>query len=320
MARVFMSYTHKDEALRDELEVHLAMLKREGVIEVWHDRRINAGDDLNASIDAQLDHADIVLLLVSPDFLASKYCYDIEVQRAIARHHAGEARVIPVILRYCDWQSPAVPFNQLLAVPRDGLPVTKWPDRDEAFLDIVRQIRSALPKAPRQAFSQPSGSAITENIQRVDVPRSSNLRLTKTFTDVDKDRFLDEAFAFISRFFELSLSELQQRNSGIDSRFIPIDGNAFGCVIYQQGKTVARCGIRRNVARGFGAGISFSHDESAPGNTLNENLTVETDEQSMFLRPMGMQMFRGDTRDSKLSFEGAAEHYWALLIEPLQRR
>lgn len=59
MARVFMSYTHKDEALRDELEVHLAMLKREGVIDVWHDRRINAGDDLNASIDAQLDHADI---------------------------------------------------------------------------------------------------------------------------------------------------------------------------------------------------------------------------------------------------------------------
>jgi hypothetical protein len=84
--------------------------------------------------------AHIVLLLVSADFLASNYCYDIEVTRAMARHEAGEARVIPIILRPVDWQS--APFGQLQALPKDGRPVRSWPDPDEAFLDIALGIRS----------------------------------------------------------------------------------------------------------------------------------------------------------------------------------
>ena len=71
MHRIFFSYSHKDEALRDQLEVHLAMLKRQGLIESWHDRRIDAGDVLDESISAHLEEAEIILLLVSSDFLAS---------------------------------------------------------------------------------------------------------------------------------------------------------------------------------------------------------------------------------------------------------
>lgn len=107
MANVFFSYSHKDEPLRDELEVHLAMLKREGAISAWHDRKILAGDVLNGEIYARLNDAQVVLLLVSPDFLASAYCYDVEVERAMQLHEQGRARVIPVILRPCDWQTSA---------------------------------------------------------------------------------------------------------------------------------------------------------------------------------------------------------------------
>ena len=122
MAVLFFSYSHKDEALRDKLEVHLAMLKRQGVIETWHDRRIVAGDEFAGRIGEELERADIVLLLVSPDFLASDYCYDIEMARAMERHEAGETRVMPVLLRPCDWRD--APFGKLNATPKDGKPVS----------------------------------------------------------------------------------------------------------------------------------------------------------------------------------------------------
>ena len=96
MSRLFFSYSHKDEKLRDQLEVQLAVLKREGAISTWHDRRIMAGDVLGQRIDEELERADIILLLISPDFLASDYCHDMEMQCALARHAERSARVIPV--------------------------------------------------------------------------------------------------------------------------------------------------------------------------------------------------------------------------------
>lgn len=139
---VFYSYSHKDKELRDQLETHLTMLKRKGIIEGWHDRRISAGREWEGQIDQHLNSAKIILLLVSSDFLASHYCYDVEVERAMQRHKAGEARVIPIILRPCDWQS--APFGKLNSLPTDVKPVTRWEDRDEAFLDIAQGIRDAI--------------------------------------------------------------------------------------------------------------------------------------------------------------------------------
>ncbi len=150
MITVFFSYAHHDEALRDELEKHLAMLKRQGVIDTWHDRQIDAGQDVHAEISEYLEKADIILLLVSADFLASDYCCDIEMRRALERHQRGEARVIPVILRPCEWQ--IAPFGRLVATPTDGKPITKFSDRDDAFLQITQAIRKAAkklhPRAP----------------------------------------------------------------------------------------------------------------------------------------------------------------------------
>ncbi|WP_437948078.1 PQQ-binding-like beta-propeller repeat protein [Sorangium sp. So ce296] len=140
--RLFFSYSHRDEALRDELETHLALLKREGLLQSWHDRRIGAGDDWAGQIDRNFDEAEVILLLVSADFLASDYCFDKEMQRALERHDAGQARVIPVILRKADWHS--APFARLQALPKDGRPVTLWQDRDEAWTDVALGIRRAI--------------------------------------------------------------------------------------------------------------------------------------------------------------------------------
>lgn len=156
MATVFLSYSHKDEILKDQLEVQLSTLKHQGLIEAWHDRRIKAGDEFDGAISAELDRADVILLLVSPDFLASRYIRDNEMVRAMKRHEAGEARVIPVILRACDWTHAS--FGTLLAAPKDGRPIKSWPDIDEAFLDVVRMIRDALP-APGDPMRGSAGAA-----------------------------------------------------------------------------------------------------------------------------------------------------------------
>jgi len=108
---VFFSYSHRDEKLRDKLAPHLSMLQREGVISAWHDRKIGAGTEWAKAIDDNLNAAGIILLLISADFLGSDYCYDLEMKRAMERHEAGEARVIPIILKPVDWSS--APFSKL---------------------------------------------------------------------------------------------------------------------------------------------------------------------------------------------------------------
>lgn len=139
---IFFAYAHEDEDLRDELEKHLTDLKRQGVIATWHDRKIGAGKEWESEIDPHLNTAPVILLLISPDFIASDYCMNVEVKRAMERHEDGEARVIPVILRPVDWKS--APFGKLKALPTDGNPVTSWPDRDEAFFDVAQGIRAAV--------------------------------------------------------------------------------------------------------------------------------------------------------------------------------
>src|ERR1041384_3042982 len=101
---IFCSYAHLDENLRAELERHLSPLRREGKIKSWFDRMIKAGTDWRGKIDEHLNSADIILLLISADFIHSDYCYDIEMARALERQSKGEAHVIPVILRPCAWE------------------------------------------------------------------------------------------------------------------------------------------------------------------------------------------------------------------------
>lgn len=320
MPTVFFSYSHADEDLRDQLEKQLAMLKRQGVIETWHDRRIGAGQELGQVIDDHINSDDIILLLVSPDFIASDYCYDIEMKRAMERHEAGEAIVIPVILRACDWHH--APFGRLLGTPKDGKPVTQWPDRDEAFLQVARSVRDAAGRisgsqAPATVKNPPSKATVRQSDASPSItsPRSSNLRLSKTFTQRDKDHFKTETFEYIARYFENSLAELQARNPGFEGVFRRVDANRFFATIYKDGKDVARATVYMG---GMLGGINYLQGESDSSNSSNESLSVDADDQMLFLTSMGMSSF-GREHDRKMSQEGAAELLWGLVIAPLQQ-
>ncbi|HEX8184940.1 MAG TPA: M4 family metallopeptidase [Blastocatellia bacterium] len=140
--RIFYSYSHKDESLRDRLAEHLAILERQGLVQVWHDRDIDAGEAWREAIDKNLDEADIILLLISASFIKSDFCWSIEMKRAIEKHESGKARVIPIIVRPVEWK--AAPFGHLQVLPKDGKPVTVWANRDMAWTDVVRGIQKAV--------------------------------------------------------------------------------------------------------------------------------------------------------------------------------
>jgi len=138
---LFYSYSHKDEIYREKLEEALALLKRQGHIKPWTDRNITAGSDWRGQIDQNLEAADIVLLLVSASFIASDYCYDVEMKRALERDGQG-ARVIPILLKPCEWRE--TPLKNLQALPKDGKPVVDWPTADHAFDDIAKGLRRVI--------------------------------------------------------------------------------------------------------------------------------------------------------------------------------
>jgi hypothetical protein len=310
MPTAFFSYSHVDEHLRDQLEIHLSGIKRQGLLSSWHDRRIAAGSEFEAQIDQHLEAADVILLLVSPDFIASNYCYDREMSRAMEKHQSGKARVIPVILRPCDWHD--LPFGKLKAVPRDGKAISTWPNIDEAFLDVVKAIKISLQELGRKTVvTEPRmqlSSATTP------VVRTSNLRVRKKFTDLDKDRFRHEGFEYLAKFFESSLDEVVNRNPDLQRTFRRIDANRFTAVLYENGKKVCRGSVSISGGVLGSDSIQYAMTDDPDYGGMNEAVFVKADDQMIYFEAMGMQSGGRE----KLTFTGAAELFWELFIRPLQ--
>lgn len=140
--KVFIAYSHKDEMLKEELEKHLSALKQQQKINPWQDRALTAGTEWDLEIKTQLEAAQLILLLITPDFMASDYIQDNELKRAIKQHQTKKALVIPIFLRPVDYKGAS--FAKLLALPKDAVPVTQWKNQDEAFLNIVEGIHQAV--------------------------------------------------------------------------------------------------------------------------------------------------------------------------------
>lgn len=141
---IFCCYARKDQQLLNELKAHLMPLQRQGLISLWADSDISAGTDWEKEIEKHLDTAHIILLLVSPAFMNSEYCYSKEMKRALERHERGEATVIPVILRPVYWQG--APFGKVQALPKDAKPITshEWYTRDDALFNVAEGIRKIV--------------------------------------------------------------------------------------------------------------------------------------------------------------------------------
>lgn len=151
---IFFSYAHEDEDLMNDVRRQLVVHERNGRILKWHDRMIPPGAEWRDQIDWRLERAEIVLLFVSPHFIESRYCYEVEGEAALRRHASGEARVVPVILRPCSWE--VTPFGELQALPRDAKPISRWEDRDEACLDAARGVMTLVDELAAKRSPQTS--------------------------------------------------------------------------------------------------------------------------------------------------------------------
>ena len=154
--RVFISYAHADEPLRKQLRTHLSALEREGLVHAWDDRQILGGENWAAEIDSKLEQADVVLLLVSADFIESDYCVGKEMKRALERNADPQDRaiVIPVILKRCDWET--MRFAKLQALPAGARPLVDWKTEDDYYTAVAKGLRRRISKlrAPGEGLLQ----------------------------------------------------------------------------------------------------------------------------------------------------------------------
>jgi hypothetical protein len=147
----FISYSPKDMPFCDDLLLHLSMMRRQRLINEWHERLLLAGSVTDEEVRKWLARSEVFIALLSADFIESDRCFVHELQAAMVRHRTQTGCLIPIIVRPCDWAHP--PFSDLSVLPRNGIPISGWNNRDQAWLDVVRDIRRVIEllheRAPR---------------------------------------------------------------------------------------------------------------------------------------------------------------------------
>jgi hypothetical protein len=306
--KAFISYSHRDSAMLDRLHTHLSMLRREGGIAEWHDRKILAGARVDQEISKQLDDCQIFLALVSPDFLASGYCFDKEMSRAIYRHESGELIVVPVILEPCDWL--ASPLKQFKAVPKDGKPITGWTNENAAWLDVVTELRRMVQSARTDEFTSTKVPAPTPQREGT----RNKYRVKQTFDQVDREDFRRSAFDVIRDFFEGSCREIDGVE-GLRGRYESMGPSAFTCTVVNRlmksrSDGTAHITLRSGTDSMLGD-ISWSFSPRARENTAHGGFRVDADDYHLFLRE---DFFTGAEKREWAASE-AAHRLWQEFIE-----
>lgn len=300
--RAFISYSHHDKAALDRLHVHLKNLTRAGHIETWYDRDILAGSELDAEIERELEAADLFLLMVSPDFIASDYCVEREMKRALERHAAGKARVVPIIVEECDWKAMGE-LRQLKAVPTDGKAISEWANPNTAYLNVVQELRRII-----EAEGEPAAAAKAPPEPDAVRPAISRYRAKREFDQIDRGDFRDAAFATIKDYFRRATKEIGSID-GLRGRFVDRGASSFGATIVNGGQRRGTAHITvhcRNSHVALGD-IYYSFSENAGDNTANGGFNVSADDYEQFLIQT-MNIF--GNADERLAPERAAEALW----------
>lgn len=323
MTTGFISYTHADSALKDQLVRHLAPLRREGLIDLWHDGMLRPGEHLDPAVQAALAASDVVILLISADFIASEYCYEQEMLRAFARQRHGTVRVIPIILKPCQWMGVPIgdgeTLSEFVALPKDGKAVISWSDPDTAFDNAVGTIRDML-KAGTNFSSATNGDGVTSISAR---PPARPVRSTDLLgiaakpTDLDRDRFLRDGFATTAMLFEQNLAELNASDPRIDTDFERIDSRSFAASVYLDGKRVGQVSIWHGGDMWRNA-LCLSYDSAtSTRSSMNDWLPVENTPQGL---AFGARNAMSRRADGSLDADGAANYIWENFLEQVRSR
>jgi len=306
VATAFLSYSHADEKALERLHKHLAVLKRDGTLPTWSDHAIVAGDKIDSVIIDQLERSHVFLALVSPDYLASQYCYEKEFARALELASMGRMRIVPVILEPCDWLSS--PFKDFAALPKDGQPISSFINPNNAYLNVVTGLRRII-----ESTGQETGIPI----DGIHLPgQSRRPRIKQDFDSIQRTEYADRAFATIREYFRASCAELAQVGDDLRARFEEMSGTAFTCTVVnrakrQGGEAHITVQNRKSRISGFGD-ISYANQRYAE-DIANGSIRVNCDDYQLFLSMDNYATSSG--RDSgKTTPEQAAEALWSEFV------
>ncbi|MEE2921483.1 MAG: toll/interleukin-1 receptor domain-containing protein [Pseudomonadota bacterium] len=312
--KAFISYSHVDEHYVERLQKHLAMLKREGLIESFYDRNIHVGDPLDEEISRNLADSEIFIAVVSPDFIASDYCYERELATALELHKAGRIRVVSVIVEPCEWQQS--PLGGFLVAPKDGKSIAEWENENAALLNATSEIRRIA-----EAFSSRQPATSSEKslptLSSQDPAPARKYIAKRSFDRVDKYKFRDEGFRELREYFERSVEEIN-RTDGLSAKFRNMDAFSFTCTVLNEafGRGVAHVTVRVGADGTHSVGdISWSHDENADASTSHGWAAIDCDDYTQFFEANFMNHFGSSDDDTKLSAEQLASRLWDDLIE-----
>jgi hypothetical protein len=304
----FVSYCHADEKALERLRKHLALLQREGTLPTWTDHAIVPGDRLDSVISDQLERSQVFLALLSPDYLASRYCYDTEFKRALELAAAGRMRIVPIIVEPCDWLSS--PFKDFSALPKDGQPISGFTNANLAYLNVVTGLRRMIEAMAPGALPLDPDPA-PESIRKP--------RVKQDFDTIQRAEYADRAFAVIRDYFRASCAEVAQIGDDLRARFEDMDPTAFTCSVVNRAKRSggeAHITVHNTKSRshGFGGDISYVNQRHAERNTSNGSIRVSNDDYQMFLTMDRYGMSSG-REEGRISPEQASERLWTDFVK-----
>ncbi|ANK86578.1 MULTISPECIES: toll/interleukin-1 receptor domain-containing protein [Rhizobium] len=273
----FISYSHADSKHLERLHKHMAQLLRDEVFETWTDHAILAGSKLDNEVFTALRSSQVFIALVSPDYLASNYCYEREFEEAQKLEAAGKLHIVPVIVEPCDWLSS--PFSTRMALPTDGKPIPEWTNENVAYLNVIQGLR-AVATSTYKKTSNPLGERATPEVG------GRRLKIKQEFDTIQRRDFADEAFRVIREYFKTSCEELDQAED-LRARFENMGDNSFTCTVVNRGYKGGRdAHITVHNSKGsrhhFGD-INYSWQSHGESNTSNGSVQVDADEYNMFL-------------------------------------
>ncbi|MFC4212658.1 toll/interleukin-1 receptor domain-containing protein [Pedobacter lithocola] len=309
--KAFISYSHRDENYLERLKVHLAQMKRENMIDEWTDKEIHAGSSLENEINGALASSQIFLALVSPDYLASNYCFEKEFEAALQLQEEGELIIVPIIVEHCEWQK--TPFGKLKAIPKDGKPISDYTNPNNAFLTVVDELRRLIETKPQVYISDDKPS------NEVAVPSSKrNYKVKKTFSEVDKVNFIEASFKYILAYFKSSVDEINDVEN-IQARFLKQDNSSFSCLISNRANVkdsyLAVSLVNKGQTHFGDLQYAFSDRVNESSIHLDKLFNIGFDEYELFWISHNAYGFQRQRDEVQLTAVGVAEIIWNNFIE-----
>jgi hypothetical protein len=274
--KAFISYSHKDEHYLERLKVHLAQMKREGLIDEWTDEEIHAGSSLHNTISETLQSSELFLALLSPDYISSDYCYNKEFETAQKMQEVGTLTIVPIVIEPCDWKK--TPFSKLKVLPKDGKAVSEWTNPNNAFLNVIDELRRLTQTSKSSTVVENKSTAASKTLVK-------NYKVKKHFSEVDKYNFKESSYDEIKTYFQSSISEINFVEN-LQARFTNESKGCFTCIISNRANgqsSFLTVQTGTETQRHFGD-LSYSFSEKVSTNSfqMDKIFSIENDDYEQF--------------------------------------